>query len=603
MVRSESIIKIVPGDRYTPYGLAVMLGAKCILESSSFQKGRERYSVLLIREAFQLTQDHRGVVFKASADERSFKVESKARDILDVCSYFAAQHAPVKQDFPFPAGGIGYLSYEFARFCDNIKMKRQDDPLGLPDAAYIFGHVFVVFDHYTDMLYLIGINYAEASIDLETELAELEATLISGKLPGIPDLVPDDGQDEPTLLTQAAMRLDDASDDESRYLQGVEEVRKEIVDGNLLQAVLSRRLTLYSDVRALEAYRRLRSANPSPYLFYLDFGGYQLFGASPEVHVKSRDSKVVLRPIAGTRRRGTSREEDLSLEAELLADPKERAEHLMLVDLGRNDLGRVCAPGSVKVTDYMTIERYSHVMHIVSQVEGELAGGKTGIDALRATFPAGTVSGAPKIRAIEILSRLEPRQRRFYAGAIGYLEPGGNLDTCIGIRCAVKIGKQLVLQAGAGIVYDSTPERELQETREKMGAILRAVGIDPDAAMQSAELPSENEYKSHRSLPDPDLTISLGYRDAGAAPKTTEKLQQKVDSIIEEKAYADKIAAERHSATDFDEFGMISNRGENDIRREAPSDLDDANFDSGSSEIQDEVDDFFDTTTQTGERT
>jgi anthranilate synthase component 1 len=227
---------------------------------------------------------------------------------------------------------------------------------------------------------------------------------------------------------------------------------------------------------AIEAYRALRRANPSPYLFYLDFGTYQLFGASPEVHVKVREGRAIVRPIAGTRRRGTDSAEDLGLEKELLGDEKERAEHLMLVDLGRNDLGRVCKPGTVQVTDLMVIERYSRVMHIVSQVEGEMEEGKTGVDALRATFPAGTVSGAPKIQAIKTIDRLEPVQRRFYSGVVGYVEPGGDLDTCIAIRSGLYKDGILNLQAGGGIVYDSTPERELEETNEKMSALLRAIG-------------------------------------------------------------------------------------------------------------------------------
>jgi anthranilate synthase component 1 len=218
--------------------------------------------------------------------------------------------------------------------------------------------------------------------------------------------------------------------------------------------------------------------NPSPYMVYMDFGGFQLFGASPEVHVKARDGKAIIRPLAGTRRRGGSAAEDATLEKELLADPKERAEHLMLVDLARNDLGRVCAPGSVEVTQFMEVERYSHVMHIVSNVEGRLADGMTGRDALRATFPAGTVSGAPKIRAIEVIDALEPHQRGFYAGVVAHVESDGSLDSCIAIRSAVKQGDIVTLQAGAGIVYDSVPETEYQETESKLRALSRALGME-----------------------------------------------------------------------------------------------------------------------------
>jgi anthranilate synthase component 1 len=233
-----------------------------------------------------------------------------------------------------------------------------------------------------------------------------------------------------------------------------------------------------SDIPALEAYKNLRSTNPSPYLFYLDFGDYQLFGSSPEVHVKVKESVGYINPLAGTRRRGKSPDEDKALEEELLADEKERAEHLMLVDLARNDLGRICVPGSVKLEELMGIERYSHVMHIFSRVEGDLKSGRNGLDAVRATFPAGTVSGAPKIQAIETIDAIETEPRRFYAGLVGYVEPDGSLDTCITIRSALKKDGMLVLQAGAGIVYDSDPEKEYEETNQKLRALTRSIGLE-----------------------------------------------------------------------------------------------------------------------------
>ncbi len=256
------------------------------------------------------------------------------------------------------------------------------------------------------------------------------------------------------------------------------QIRKEIIKGNLLQGVLSRRLVLRTEIPALEAYSRLRSLNPSPYMFYLDYGNFQLFGSSPEIHVKVKDKKVIMRPIAGTRKRGKDKSEDERLERDLLSDEKERAEHLMLVDLARNDLGRVCKPGSVNVSEYMGIERYSHVMHIVSQVEGVLMEGKTGLDAIRKTFPAGTVSGAPKIKAMEIIDSIEREKRSFYAGIVGYLEPDGTLDSCITIRSALKNDDLLILQAGAGIVFDSIPEKEFEETSLKLRALEKAIGVE-----------------------------------------------------------------------------------------------------------------------------
>jgi anthranilate synthase component 1 len=266
--------------------------------------------------------------------------------------------------------------------------------------------------------------------------------------------------------------------EKEEFLKGVEKVRKEVIKGNLLQGVLSRRLVLRTEIPALEAYRRLRSINPSPYMFYLDLKNFQLFGSSPELHVKFDGKKVLMRPIAGTMGRGENKQEDELLEKELLSDEKERAEHLMLVDLARNDLGRICEPGTVHVSEFMCIEHYSHVMHIVSQVDGCLKKGVSGIEAIRKTFPAGTVSGAPKIKAVEIIDSLEKEKRSFYAGIVGYIEPGGTLDSCITIRSALKMDDLLILQAGAGIVYDSVPEREYEETSSKLRALGKSIGVE-----------------------------------------------------------------------------------------------------------------------------
>lgn len=464
MGKKNQIIKILSGERFTPYTLARKLGAAALLESATFEEGRSRYSLLMLDEAFRVYQVGDEVRYRSEG--KQYRVISKAQDILGVLQYFANQHTAPYQDFPFPAGGIGYLAYEFAANCDTISFVDRDDPLGLPEALFIFGHLFIVFDHYADQLYLIGLNYDEHEIDLAAALAEAEQR--------INDLDFNYLQNDETVYTGEI--LDDG--DPEAYRKGVESIREEIIAGNLLQGVLSRRIAVKSDIPALEAYRRLRGANPAPYLFYVYFGEFELFGASPEVHVRVKEERATMRPIAGTRRRGADRMEDLDLERELLADEKERAEHLMLVDLARNDLGRVCEAGSVEMTEFMRVERYSKVMHIVSEVEGKLTEGSTGADALRATFPAGTVSGAPKIRAIETVDRLEPQRRGFYAGLVGYMEPSGALDTCIAIRTALKKDGVLYMQAGAGIVYDSSPEREYQETREKLGALGGAIGVE-----------------------------------------------------------------------------------------------------------------------------
>ncbi|MFW5812325.1 MAG: chorismate-binding protein [Alkalispirochaetaceae bacterium] len=464
MGKKNQIIKILSGERFTPYTLARKLDAVALLESATFEEGRSRYSLLMLNEAFRVYQAGEEVRF--STDRRRYRVVSKARDILGVLQYFADQHTAPYQDFPFPAGGIGYLAYEFAGMCDSIRFRARKDPLDMPEALFIFGHVFIVFDHYADQLYLIGLNYDEHEIDLASALDETEQRINDLDF----NYLQNDDRAYP------ARTIDDGDPD--AYRAGVDTVRQEIIAGNLLQGVLSRRLAVETEIPALEAYRRLRSANPAPYLFYINFKESELFGASPEVHLKVKNGRATMRPIAGTRRRGADRMEDLALERELLEDPKERAEHLMLVDLARNDLGRVCAPGSVEVTQFMQVERYSRVMHIVSQVEGNLAEVAAGPRALRATFPAGTVSGAPKIRAIETIDALEPQRRGFYAGLVGYLEPQGGLDTCIAIRTALKKDGVLYMQAGAGIVYDSDPEKELQETRAKLAALGAAIGVE-----------------------------------------------------------------------------------------------------------------------------
>jgi len=277
---------------------------------------------------------------------------------------------------------------------------------------------------------------------------------------------------------------------EGGYKQAVERIKEYIRDGDCMQVVPSQRLSIPFGAPPLDLYRALRALNPSPYMYFLDLGDFRIVGSSPEILTRLEDSLVTVRPIAGTRRRGHTETEDRALEAELLADPKELAEHLMLIDLGRNDVGRVARVGTVRVTEHMLVERYSHVMHIVSNVVGELADGMSAIDLLRATFPAGTVSGAPKIRAMEIIDELEPVKRGIYAGAVGYLSWDGNMDTAIAIRTAVIHDGTLYIQAGGGIVVDSQPALEWKETMNKGRAIFRAVamaeaGIDhhlcPDA--------------------------------------------------------------------------------------------------------------------------
>jgi anthranilate synthase component I len=463
--RKDTIIKTLPGERFTPFALADKLNARVILESAAFTRGRSRYSILMVKEAFRVLQNDDEIFIEEKGRQR--RIKSTGKDILDVLAYFSDQHEVPSSGIPFPSGGIGFLSYEFSRMCDTIHFQEKDDPLDLPDAIFLFGHIFIVFDHFSDMIYITGLNYKEQEIDLEIAIDE---TMSKINDLNFNYLAPKDNNYTAEIINSEIEKQD--------YMKAVETVRDEIIKGNLLQAVPSRRLKVKTNLPALEAYRRLRSTNPSPYLFYIDFTGFQLFGSSPEVHLKIDDGRALVRPIAGTRRRGKNTADDKRLEKELLDDPKEGAEHLMLVDLGRNDLGRICQSGTVEVTEFRTIERYSHVMHIVSQVEGNLEAGKSSADAIRATFPAGTVSGAPKIRAIETISKLEKYPRRFYAGIIGIMEPGGNMDSCITIRSALKKDGHIYMQAGGGVVYDSTPEREYEETSEKLRALATALGVE-----------------------------------------------------------------------------------------------------------------------------
>ena len=485
--RTDSIYFSLPCDRYTPFSLARKIGAKAILESASFARGKDRYSILMLEEAFHIVQDDEGVAFLIDGRRLPFRAKNTTGetiapgsrvlhtpDILDALLYVAEQNdtsvirredgSESPNSIPVPASGLGYLSYEFCARCDTITMAAQTDELHIPESDFIAGHIYVIFDHFTEKLHVFALNYNEHQIDLESAVENLKKRLNDM------DFTYLQAPEEP----KPVRTITNLEQSEREYKEKVEAIKKEIIAGNLLQAVPSRRLQLECDNSALEIYRRLRAVNPSPYLFYLDFGDHQLIGSSPESLVRVRKGVASIRPIAGTRRRGKNDQEDEALKTELLNDPKEKAEHLMLVDLARNDLGRVCANGSVEVTRFMEVELFSHVMHIVSDVQGKVAPGFKPIQVLRAAFPAGTVSGAPKISAIQILSRLEKTKRRFYAGAVGYIQSNGDLDFCIAIRCALKQGKVWSLQSGGGIVYDSNADREWQETNEKLGA-LRAV--------------------------------------------------------------------------------------------------------------------------------
>ena len=371
--------------------------------------------------------------------------------------------APVPGLARFRGGVVGYLGYETARRFERLPVAAGEPP-PLPEAAFLRAEDLVIFDHATNRLRLYTVHrpgiegYADACDRLEEMENRLAQAAEQAPKPA------DSGDGWTSNVTRGG------------YCSMVDAAREEILAGEAFQVVLSQRFRKPLAARPLDVYRCLRTLNPSPYMFNLDLGdGSHIVGTSPEVLIRVEDGKITSRPLAGTRRRGATPEEDADLERELLADPKERAEHVMLVDLGRNDVGRVATPGSVKVERLLEIERYSHVMHISSTVTGELAEGRSGLDALRAAFPAGTVSGAPKIRAMEIIADLEPDRRGPYAGALGYVGFGGNVDMAITLRTVVIAAGEAFVQAGAGIVAASIPEREFDETLAKAGAMFQAI--------------------------------------------------------------------------------------------------------------------------------
>ncbi len=371
---------------------------------------------------------------------------------------------------PFCGGAVGFVSYDAVRYLEDIGEHAPDD-LGLPDLYFMVTDTVLIFDHVRHRLLILS----NAVID-ETTPAEVAYERAVEKITALRRQLAEPLVAKPPSGAQRQMALT-SNFSEKEFEAVVERCKEYIRAGDIFQVVVSQRFEVPLATEAFNIYRALRAINPSPYMFFLQFDSLALAGSSPEILVKLTGKEVQLRPIAGTRKRGTSREEDVALEKELLADEKERAEHIMLVDLGRNDCGRVCEYGSVKVNDLMVVERYSHVMHIVSNVVGKLRDGLDAFDVFSAAFPAGTVTGAPKIRAMQIIEELEPVRRGPYAGAVGYFSFNGNLDTCITIRTIVVHGDKAYIQAGAGIVADSVPENEYKETINKASAMMRAIEL------------------------------------------------------------------------------------------------------------------------------
>jgi anthranilate synthase component 1 len=373
----------------------------------------------------------------------------------------------------FTGGAVGFIGYEFIHDIEPVVPRPPKDELGTPAMVFLIADQLLIFDRVAQTITIL----VNAILDDAASPAEAYENATS-EIERIISLLEQPSEHHPVTVPDEVPVISFASNQtKEKFSANVLKSKEYITAGDIIQVVGSQRFTAPVKASPLDIYRAVRSINPSPYMFLLELNGFSLVGASPEIHVRCEEGKVEIRPIAGTRRRGKNEQEDAALEKELLADPKERAEHVMLVDLARNDIGRVCDYGSVQVKELMIIERYSHVMHIVSQVEGKLSAGKTPYDLMRATFPAGTVSGAPKIRAMQIIAELEQTARGPYAGCVGYFSFNGNLDTCITLRTAlIKDGKAYI-QAGGGWVNDSTPEGEFQETVNKSMAMRKAVAM------------------------------------------------------------------------------------------------------------------------------
>ena len=401
--------------------------------------------------------------------------ENEVSDGLAVVEKVLANYRPVDVlGLPrFTGGALGFVGHEFIHDIEPVVPRPPEDELGTPTVCFIIADELLVFDRVAQTLTIIvngiisegddpAVIYDEAASEVERIVSLLEQ---SSEYKPV---------SFPAELPEKEFQSNQVKD---RFLKNVARAKEYINEGDIIQVVGSQRFSAEVNASPLDVYRAVRSINPSPYMFLLEFEGYSLVGASPEIHVRCEDRRVEIRPIAGTRPRGRNVDEDLALEKELLADPKERAEHVMLVDLARNDIGRVCDYGSVDVKDLMIIERYSHVMHIVSQVEGNLTEDRTPYDLIRATFPAGTLSGAPKIRAMQIISEFEQTTRGPYGGCVGYFSFNGNLDCCITIRTALLKDGKAYVQAGGGWVADSVPESEFQETVNKSKAMVKALAL------------------------------------------------------------------------------------------------------------------------------
>lgn len=456
-------------------------GSACLFESVIGGEKVGRYSFLTSRPFLEILAYGPRVTVRSEEKNETFTSPDPLAELARRLKEVKVAHLPELP--PFTGGAIGYCGYDVVRYVENLPNSPPDDR-GLPDLSFGFYDRIIIFDNVNKTMVVVAL----ARLDKPGGDA---AAAYKDACQRVDDLVQELSNPTAELApADIALGSDPTAKFESNFAQADYEtaVRKcveYIRAGDIFQVVLSQRLELAVQSDPFEIYRTLRVVNPSPFMFFVRTPEVTLVGSSPEIMCRVVDGLVTVRPLAGTRRRGATEADDQRLAAELLADPKERAEHVMLVDLGRNDLGRVARFGSVKLSDVMVIERYSHVMHITSNVTGQLAEGKDAFDALRACLPAGTVSGAPKVRAMQIIDELEPHRRGPYAGAVGYIDYSGNMDTCIALRTLVIHNGKAYIQAGAGIVADSNPEAEYQETLNKARGLLKAIELTEKRTSQS----------------------------------------------------------------------------------------------------------------------
>ena len=468
----QPVVRTILADLLTPVALYNRLAGApytYLLESVEGGERWARYSMIGLpaREVATIRDHHLTIRRDGAVIEE--------RELADPLAWLADYHAtirpaPLPVDLPFSGGLVGYLAYDSIGYIEKRLAKRpQNDPLGVPDILYMQSLDVAVLDNLRGEVHLISHADLADPDGLAAAEARLDAMVAAINRPGTAQVR--------ALNRHAAPPAIHHHYPEAQFTADVAKIREYIKAGDCMQVVPSQRMSCAYTHAPLDYYRALRHTNPSPYMYLLDLDDFHIIGSSPEILARVQGDTVTVRPLAGTRKRGKTPEEDKALEQELLADAKEIAEHVMLIDLGRNDIGRVCKTGSVKISEKMVIERYSHVMHIVSNVEGTLRDNVGPMDVLRATFPAGTLSGAPKIRAMEIIDEVEPERRGVYGGAVGYWSWGGNMDMAIAIRTAIIKNGRLYAQAGAGIVYDSNPDSEWQETLNKAGAVIAAASL------------------------------------------------------------------------------------------------------------------------------